>query len=165
MPSRTRLFVAFLSLVLLISYGLALARSPAPPGGGGGGAYDSAVRNNSRSQIDLQGWRRVPNPIGRFANVTAVAITSSGSAKSRYMSHNTRLFRNGAFVDRSNDVTVEVWGATDTNYITSISTARVSREYSCGLMIGNRFEARGWHKAISLDRENVILNTSDSRRG
>jgi hypothetical protein len=158
---KSNILLTSLLAISLVWSGLVFAGG----GGGGGGSgsggttYLSDLQRSSRSDAYYEIVRcNLPNS---YTNAYAEAITNSSSSKSKYLSHNTRLYFNGQLENRSTDVTRSVSSPSEFNYITSIQTARITKSYSCARAVPGYFEARGWHKGISIAGAGYILNTYD----
>lgn len=128
------------------------------------GAYRSAIEGGSYASAYYQVYRcSVPAP-GTFTDAIARAVTSTNGMKSRYLSHNVRMFiqEPGSSlreVNRSGDITVSVSGASETNFVTSLAAAQVTYTVSCPRALFMTVEARGWHKGISIHGHSHSFNT------
>ena len=162
-------------LVLCLILGSALAGGGG--GGGGGGTapsdpapsdpiptssqYRSAVTSGSSADGYYDVWACGQPSLGTYTNARGMASTQSSPHKSSYMAHNVRLYVNGSLVARSPDVERRVSGASETNYISSLSPVSVAHRLSCPQALVATIQARGWHKAVSIHGYSVTLYTSD----
>lgn len=112
--------------------------------------YELALTQGSFADAYYEVYRcSVPSP-GVYTSLRGMASTSSGSQKSSYLAHNVRLYANGNLVARSADEERRVSGASETNYITSLSPVTVSYTVSCPQAFVTTVSARGWHKGVSI---------------
>jgi hypothetical protein len=112
--------------------------------------YELALTQGSFADAYYEVYRcSVPSP-GVYTTLRGMASTSSGSQKSSYLAHNVRLYANGNLVARSADEERRVSGASETNYITSLSPVSVSFSVSCPQALVTTVQARGWHKGVSI---------------
>ena len=165
-------------LVLCLLLGTALAGGG---GGGGGGTapsdpapsdpvptssqFRSAVASGSSADGSYDVWACGQPSLGTYTTARGMASTQSSPHKSRYLAHNVRLYVNGSLVARSPDVERRVSGASETNFVTSLSPVSVSHRLSCPQALVATVQARGWHKAISIHGHSVTLYTSDAYYG
>lgn len=157
---------------------LALALAFAGTGGGGGGStapsdpepndpkpteseYRIGLTNGSFADAYYDAWKCSQISLGVYTDLRGMASTSSGSYKSSYLAHNVRLYADGRLVARSPDVERRVSGASETNYITSLSPVSVSHQVSCPHAVIITIEARGWHKGTSIHGYSHSLYTVD----
>ncbi|MFN2322855.1 MAG: hypothetical protein ABR510_07840 [Trueperaceae bacterium] len=167
-------------LALCLFLGSALAGGGGGGGGGGGTApsdpkpsdpvptssqFRSAVASGSAADGSYDVWACGQPSIGTYTTARGMASTASSPHKSRYLAHNVRLYVNGSLVARSPDVVRRVSGASETNYISSLSPVSVSHRLSCPQALVATVQARGWHKAISIHGYSVTLYTSDAYYG
>ncbi len=123
--------------------------------------YRLAVSSGSFADAYYDVYRcSQPSP-GVYTHLRAMASTSSGSFKSRYLAHNVRLYANGRLVARSADESRSVSGASETNFITSLPPVSVSHSVSCPQAFVTRVEARGWHKGVSIHGHSHTHNSTD----
>ena len=127
--------------------------------------YRSAVTSGSVADGSYDVWACGQPSIGTYTNARGMASTASSPHKSSYLAHNVRLYVNGSLVARSPDVSRSVSGASETNYISSLSPVSVSYRLSCPQALVATIQARGWHKAISIHGYSVTLYTSDAYYG
>ena len=162
----------------VLAWLLATALAFAGTGGGGGGStppsdpaptdhvptaseYRIGLRNGSFADAYYEVYRCATVSPGTYTDLLGMASTSSGSYKSSYLAHNVRLYANGRLVARSPDVEHSVWGASETNFITSLWPVSVSYRMSCPQAFVTDVLARGWHKGISIHGHSHSLYTSD----
>ncbi len=164
-------------LALCLLLGTALAGG----GGGGGGTapsdpepsdpiptssqYRSAVTSGSVADGSYDVWACGQPSLSTYTNARGQASTQSSPHKSRYLAHNVRLYVNGSLVARSPDLVNQVSGASETNYITSLSPVTVAHRLSCPQALVASIQARGWHKAISIHGYSLTLYSSDAFYG
>lgn len=150
-------------------------------GGGGGGTapadpepddpvptaseYRRAVSANASVDVFYEVYACSRLATGTYTDVVGVVSTASSPHKSSYMAHNVRVYVDGGLVARSTDYVQSVSGASETNYITSIPTTRVTSRISCPKAMLANLEARGWHKANSIHGHSYTLYTSDAYYG
>ena len=127
--------------------------------------YRSAVTSGSVADGSYDVWACGQPSIGTYTNARGMASTASSPHKSSYLAHNVRLYVNGSLVARSPDVVRRVSGASETNYISSLSPVSVEYRLSCPRALVATVEARGWHKAISIHGYGITLYTSDAFYG
>jgi hypothetical protein len=163
-----------LLLALLLATGLAFA------GTGGGGddgdapsdptptdpaptsdQYKVGLTNGSFADAYYEVYRCSDPSLAVYTNLRGMASTSSGSYKSSYLAHNVRLYADGYLVARSPDEAQKVSGASETNFITSLSPVSVGYSVSCPKALVTTVRARGWHKGISIHGYSHSLYTSD----
>ena len=123
--------------------------------------YRIGLTNGSFADAYYDVYKCSQLSLGVYTDLRAMASTSSGSYKSSYLAHNVRLYANGNLVARSPDVERSVAGASETNYITSLTPVSVSHQVSCPQAVVTTVEARGWHKGISIHGHSHSLYTSD----
>jgi hypothetical protein len=166
-------------LALCLLVGSALAGGGG--GGGGGGTapsdpepndpiptssqYRSAVASGSAADGSYDVWACGQPSLATYTTARGMASTQSSPHKSSYMAHNVRLYVNGSLVARSPDLAHRVSGASETNYISSLSPVSVAHRLSCPQALVATIQARGWHKAISIHGYSVTLYTSDAYYG
>jgi hypothetical protein len=127
--------------------------------------YELALTQGSFADAYYEVYRcSVPTP-GVYTTLRGMASTSSGSQKSSYLAHNVRLYASGKLVARSADEERRVSGASETNYITSLSPVSVSFTMSCPQALVTSVQARGWHKGVSIYGFGHSLFTSDDFYG
>ena len=165
--------------VAVLAWLLASALAFAGTGGGGGGGgtapsdpapsdpvptaseYRIGLTNGSFADAYYEVYKCATLSPGTYTDLWGMASTSSGSYKSSYLAHNVRLYANGSLVARSPDVARSVSGASETNYITSLTPVSVSYRTSCPQAFVTEVLARGWHKGISIYGHSHSLYTSD----
>ncbi|MBW6457482.1 MAG: hypothetical protein K0A98_16490 [Trueperaceae bacterium] len=123
--------------------------------------YRIGLTNGSYADAYYDVYKCAKVSLGTYTDLRAMASTSSGSYKSSYLAHNVRLYANGNLVARSPDVERRVSGASETNYITSLTPVSVSHTVSCPQAVVTDVRARGWHKGISIHGHSHSLYTSD----
>jgi len=182
-PWRRVLGLALLVVALTAGQVVFAGRGGGTSGGGGGGGgtsggggatttpsvptasdYRGAIEGGSYASAYYQVYRcSVPSP-GTYTEALARAVTSTNGMKSRYLSHNVRMLmqeHGGSMreVNRSSDITVDVSGASETNFVTSLAAAQVSYTVSCPRALLMTIEARGWHKGISIHGHSHSFHT------
>jgi len=151
----------------VLAWLLATALAFAGTGGGGGDGgtapsdYRIGLTNGSFADAYYEVYKCATVSLGTYTDLWGMASTSSGSYKSSYLAHNVRLYANGNLVARSPDVERRVSGASETNYITSLTPVSVSYRVSCPQAFVTEVLARGWHKGISIHGHSHSLYTSD----
>ena len=123
--------------------------------------YRAGLTNGSFADAYYDVYKCATISTGTYTDLRGMASTSSGSYKSSYLAHNVRLYANGNLVARSPDVERRVSGASETNYITSLSPVSVNYPVSCPQAVVTDVLARGWHKGISIHGHSHSLYTSD----
>lgn len=123
--------------------------------------YRIGLTNGSFADAYYEVYRCATVSPGTYTDLRGMASTSSGSHKSSYLAHNVRLYANGSLVARSPDVERSVSGASETNFITSLSPVSVSYRISCPQAFVTDVYARGWHKGNSIHGHSHSLYTSD----
>ncbi len=123
--------------------------------------YRIGLTNGSFADAYYDVYKCATISTGTYTDLRGMASTSSGSYKSSYLAHNVRLYANGSLVARSPDVERRVSGASETNYITSLSPVSVKHSVSCPQAVVTDILARGWHKGISIHGHSHSLYTSD----
>ena len=127
--------------------------------------YRVGLANGSFADAYYDVYKCTTISTGTYTDLRAMASTSSGAYKSRYLAHNVRLYANGSLVARSPDVERRVSGASETNYITSLAPVSVSHRVSCPQAVVTDVRGRGWHKGISIHGHSHSLYTSDYFHG
>jgi len=164
------------ALAWLLVLALAFAGGGGGGGGGGGDApsdptptdptptlsqYRVGLTSGSFADAYYEVYRCSQPVPGVYTSLQAMASTSSGSFKSKYLAHNVRLYANGNLVARSPDESRSVSGASETNFITSLNPVRASFSMSCPQAVVTTVQARGWHKGVSIHGHSHTLYTSD----
>ena len=127
--------------------------------------YRIGITNGSFADAYYDVYKCAKISVGTYTQLRGMASTSSGSYKSSYLAHNVRLYANGSLVARSPDVERRVSGASETNYVTSLTPVSVSHGVSCPQAVVTDVRARGWHKGISIHGHSHSLYTSDYFHG
>lgn len=127
--------------------------------------YRAELQSGSRTNAYYETYACSQVSLGTYTTAHGMATTSSSPYKSKYLAHNVRLYVNGTLVARSPDVAVSVSGASETNYITSITPVRVTERLSCPQAFVATIGSRGWHKGISIHGHSTSFYTSDSYIG
>lgn len=156
--------------------GACLLLGTALAGGGGGTApsdpepddpaptasqYRAAVTDQSTSDGWYEVYACARLSLGTYTTAHASAVTGSSPYKSSYLAQNVRLYVDGVLVARSPDAVVRVDGASETHYVTSLAPSQVSYGLSCPRALLATYEARGWHKAISIHGHSVSLYSDE----
>lgn len=138
---------------------------PPPPPPPTSSEYRAQLERHSGVDAYYEVYRCSRPNLGQYTNMVALVNTSSGALKSRYLAHNVRLYSNDRLVARSHDLERNVAGASEHNFITSISSLSVAHSISCPMAFITEVRGEGWHKGISIHGHQHIFYSRRSFRG